>query len=411
MRRLVLIACLILFAAIAFIFAPACSEDVEIPERPFSFTDLESALAAPDAVRRLVLGSGDTVSPAIGRLKNLEELVVIGALRLPPEISGLKQLKLLDLQLFESDALIPAIGELENLRTLTLHSSGQTGNRARIQFSFQKLRRLRRLEIEDLPLQAVPAGVLKLENLEELRIHKSAIQEIPSGIANMRGLVVLDISDARIQSIPPELAALPELQSARFYNNKLEGFPNVLLEMSRLRGITLSGNAIRSLPKSIGRLSALEHLSLRGCQLENFPDSFRKLKRLWSLSLSSNGLKEWPPGLSEMSDLQWIDLTDNRLESIDPGVFQLDQLRSLRLSNNRIETLPPLPDTVWRPWPNLEKLYLSGNPIQEIPREYLELRKIDTIWIDSTKVPASFRASLPRHRQRRLRTDEDIRPL
>ncbi|XP_017281852.2 matrix-remodeling-associated protein 5 [Kryptolebias marmoratus] len=159
--------------------------------------------------------------------------------------------------------------------------------------------------------------------------------------------------------------------------------------------INLGFNSINQIgDRSLFGLRKLEQLMLHGNNIYNLPDGvFRDLASLQMLKISYNKLKEisrqtlhglWslirlyldhnhlkfihPDTFQGLTSLRILQLEGNQLQQLHPSTFttfavlahfHISTLRNLHLSDNRLESLPPrLVETM----PQLENLYLHGNP-------------------------------------------------
>lgn len=145
--------------------------------------------------------------------------------------------------------------------------------------------------------------------------------------------------------------------------------------------INLGFNSISRLSeKSLSGLTRLEMLLIHGNDLHSLPDgAFKDLSALQMLKLSYNKLREVSRhtfiGLWSLARLH---LDHNGLESIDPDAFHgLTSLRLLQLEGNRIKQLHVSTFTTLTVMDRfhlstLRHLYLSNNSLNTVPEEMLE---------------------------------------
>lgn len=144
------------------------------------------------------------------------------------------------------------------------------------------------------------------------------------------------------------------------------------------------------LKNSISELGKINNLDLSSCQLDEIPNAFDCLTRLRGLNLNSNhfsqpareinklsqlklvtldfayqhNLSELPQELGSITSLISLNIAGNQLTSLPSTITQLVQLKSLDLRGNRFKSVPQELLTMAS---HLKQLYLSGNPLEEIP--------------------------------------------
>ncbi|XP_055023020.1 LOW QUALITY PROTEIN: immunoglobulin superfamily member 10, partial [Boleophthalmus pectinirostris] len=147
--------------------------------------------------------------------------------------------------------------------------------------------------------------------------------------------------------------------------------------------INLGFNSISSLSeKSLSGLTRLELLLVHGNDLHSLPDgAFKDLSALQMLKLSYNKLREVSRhtfvGLWSLTRLH---LDHNGLESLDPDTFHgLTNLKLLQLEGNRLKRLHPSTFTTFTllgsdrfHLSTLKHLYLSNNSLSAVPGQVLE---------------------------------------
>lgn len=110
-------------------------------------------------------------------------------------------------------------------------------------------------------------------------------------------------------------------------------------------------------------------LSLKNCELMELPKEINELKHIEMLNLCNNKLKTIPKEIGELDNLKILFLDNNNLEGLPCEIGRLN-LSWLTLNNNNLmifqeEILYSLVIN------GLERIDLSGNPINNIPKEYL----------------------------------------
>ncbi|KAL5845759.1 hypothetical protein ACOSQ3_009283 [Xanthoceras sorbifolium] len=170
-------------------------------------------------------------------------------------------------------------------------------------------------------------------NMVYLDLSGSGVEEVPSTIQSLSKLVYLYVVGCkRLKNISTSICKLKSLQwlvLSEFC--KLESFPEILETMD-LKCLKLSGTAIKELPSSIKNLNRLEELYLRDCEdLEKLPSSISNLRYLVSLDLC---------GCSKMENLPPLPSTEKLGLCYPEDIFYLSSLERLELSGNVFQSLP-----------------------------------------------------------------------
>ncbi len=184
---------------------------------------LSKALKNPDSVYKLNLRRKrmSSIPPEIGKLKNLEVLIISGSTikSLPDEIE-----------------------ECKNLKSIIANSS---------------------------KLEEIPATLGNLKKLRTLKIGHCNIKSIPKEIGNIESLWHLSIGDNSIKYVPKELSKLKNLTWLDISDNPIEEFPECILEMENLERFWLYGTNIKEIPFEFKRLKYLDHVRLNKTKVLN----------------------------------------------------------------------------------------------------------------------------------------------
>jgi internalin A len=138
-----------------------------------------------------------------------------------------------------------------------------------------------------------------------------------------------------------------------------------LKDLKNLQKLYLSFNKIQDI-SFLKDLKNLQKLELQNNQIQDV--SFLKdLKNLQTLYLRNNQIQDIS-FLKDLKNLQTLDLWGNQIQDIS-FLKDLKNLQSLNLSENQIQDISL---AFLNHFPKLENLYLSGNPIQNIPKEIFD---------------------------------------
>jgi Leucine-rich repeat (LRR) protein len=288
-----------------------------LPDQLFRFPNL----------RRLRLAGNDQLNPLpdrIGELVSLEELDLsrIHLTRLPATLGRLRGLRVLDLSDNELAVLPDELGELTRLRVLrarglwcappdtlaglisleeldlaSMFHPAADGAPGPVPFPrvVTRLPALRRLDLSDTRLDALPDDLLQLTTLEELSLNGAvgAVDRLPD-LTRLPRLRVLRLDGGRatsggdyphprlLEGVWP-ISTLEELTLAHWgekteYDRRtrsrevvrgpLTGLPdNAFAELTRLRRLDLSGNELTELPESFYALTGLTEVDLQYTRL------------------------------------------------------------------------------------------------------------------------------------------------
>ncbi|KAI5474175.1 protein phosphatase 1 regulatory subunit 7 [Pseudohyphozyma bogoriensis] len=254
-------------------------------------------------------------------------------------LRDLKQLEELDLY----DNRIKSVKGLEGLDSITS-----------LDLSFNLIRTIEQL---DDPSPDSPYAYPKLDHLYLIQNKLSKME----GVAHRTSLVYLEFGGNRIRTIE-NLPISANLRSLYLGKNKITKIQN-------LEGLT----GLRTLSIQSNRLTKIEGLAT--------------LTELEELYLSHNGLTTLE-GLSGNSKLTTLDIGHNKITSVPTEeLAHVPLLEEFWANNNLITTLPALPPSTH---PNLETIYLEGNPVEKelatayrrkIMLESPQVNQIDAVYV------------------------------
>lgn len=203
---------------------------------------------------------------------------------LSEDISQLKKLKFLNLEECSNLTALPdSIGDLKKLHSLMLDETS-------IETLPNKLPpNLIVLKMTSMPIEDVPAQVFKLKKLRELELVDLPIEKLSSaiqGLTDLKSLRVLHCAD--LEELPEEVGQLEKLTTLQLWNSGFRQLPSQITSLSKLQTLDISDTSIDELPDDLGNLTALQHLRIGGTDITALPKSVTKLKKLKSLSLSGD---------------------------------------------------------------------------------------------------------------------------
>ena len=193
------------------------SPDSIVPREPEALRQLE----------RLDLGYGKLTSYSYIDNKSVLQSESESTKPLPGAIGNLKNLKYLRLIGFE--ALPEEIAELDNLETLVY-----------MKCSFTEF----------------PKVLCELKNLKSLNIFSKSLERFPDELGNLSSLTIFDMRGTQVQHLPESIGNLSKLTSIQLCANEcLKALPESIGSLTNLRKLDIRSSDLKTLPSSIGNLS------------------------------------------------------------------------------------------------------------------------------------------------------------
>ncbi|RVW75955.1 putative LRR receptor-like serine/threonine-protein kinase [Vitis vinifera] len=245
--------------------------------------------------------------------------------------------------------LIPEIGHLRRLVVLNMHRNLMEG--------------------------AIPTSLHQCQKLEVISLSTNKFTGvIPNWLSSLPSLHTLFLGRNNFSgTIPASLGNNSKLQWLGLERNNLHGsIPNEIENLQNLKGIDLHANNLTALiPLAIFNISSLQILSLSQNHLSGtLPPSFGLwLPNLEQLYLGINYFSgNIPLYISNCSQLKYIQLPLNQFSGPVPtSLGQLEHLQELDLEINQLTSQSDSLElsflTSLTRCRSLEKLYISGNPL------------------------------------------------
>lgn len=223
---------------------------------------------------------------------------------------------------------------------------------------------------------------LPVDTIEDLDFYDNRIKHISKYINNLVHLKNLDLSFNNIRHIK-NLENLQALENLYFVQNKIKKIEG-LNNLHNLKNLELGGNEITNIDEDC--LKGLTNLQEIWLGKNHIPRliNLNHLKSLKILSIQSNKIHKIE-GLEELTNLEELYISHNFITSIE-GLEKNTKLTTLDITSNRISKIENLSHLtnltdLWASFnkidqsfeslgqelgslPNLETIYLEGNPIQ-----------------------------------------------
>ncbi|XP_027011749.2 leucine-rich repeat-containing protein 58a isoform X2 [Tachysurus fulvidraco] len=142
-------------------------------------------------------------------------------------------------------------------------------------------------------------------------------------------------------------------------------------QRKKIQELHLTYNSLAFFPTPLYMFSSLEFLDMSNNALTVFPEDILQLTKLKTLVAKNNQLDEasFPKRFGSMP-IETLNFSGNRFKEIPRQFLELSRLQSLSMGGNRLKSIPAEIGNLTR----LEMLYLGGNLISFIPQELANLR-------------------------------------
>lgn len=244
-----------------------CFEHREAPERLVSATGMAEAFERRETVQQVDLCGAelDQLPLELAQMPRLQRLLLRGARVAGFEaLSGLSNLRMLDLSAMQLTAVPAALGGLGSLTQLYLADNGLTT----LPEELARLAALEYLNLDRNRLAALPDALGSLTNLRWIRLNQNELTSLPAGVGAWRQLQRLYARGNRLETLPPALDQCILIEDLALSHNRFVVFPEVLTRLPKLRNLDLAGNPLADLPvDAMARMEALRLLTLTGCQV------------------------------------------------------------------------------------------------------------------------------------------------
>ncbi|MCY3414181.1 MAG: hypothetical protein INQ03_21225 [Candidatus Heimdallarchaeota archaeon] len=286
-------------------------------------------------------------------------------------------------------------------------------------FPFNKLTRLRILEINQSSLTELPDSIYEIENLEILDISNTPITSIRRGFKKLEYLGIdttdistlsarlfnskllgLSIRNCPLRSIPSSISLCIDLDVFVLENTFVQYLPDDFYNLFNLIHLELSGNRIKQLNEGISNLKkiglliledinfdlelsfpSLDYLRLKNCALKAFPQFIRNLHLLEGLNLSNNSISKVPDWLSDLKQLKQLTLSNNMIAEF-PLTIMISGLENINISNNLLIKFP----IQLAQCNSLYEIILTGNQIDEVPVDILKIISDCSVELNDNKI-------------------------
>ena len=238
----------------------------------------------------------------IGNLMHLEVLVAhdTGLRRLNPAIRGLVSLRVLDLNGHHFNEWPVVLKRLTWLEQLQMSSSWQM----RMFRDVASLTSIRKLELENLQLDAAPRGIEYLQKMTHLFLGFNQLTRLPWGFCGLESLTCLRLNDNHLSSLPEDFGLLENLRYLTLEGNALEKLPESFVDLRNLEDLNLRRNPLVWLPRRLSRLLSLKKLDVSYTAMWWIPGEVAEIGPLSHLLCYASMPMEISPKVRQKSGLR-----------------------------------------------------------------------------------------------------------
>ena len=210
-------------------------------------------------------------------------------------------------------------------------------------------------------IKTIPNKIAQLRNLKKINLYQCSVEDI-KGVQYLKSLEYLNLDNNKLEDIGP-VSDLTNIRSISISNNKVSDI-SPLKSLTQLRFLNLSRNRISDL-LPLQNLTQVEDLDLWKNRISVI-SPLKNLIKLKTLSIADNSVTNIED-LKNLQNLQKLSIAENKVKNIDP-ILGLPFLEYLSLAGNEIECFT---EGEFNSFPNLKKIYLFNNPIDNLPKENL----------------------------------------
>lgn len=264
--------------------------------------------------------------PQLSQLRRLKDLTLdVGdlddALRRVASAEYLRSLAIKG----EMTEIPDSLGELVQLEWLLIDSGSRTmtttaGTLRVLTEAIGKLAQLRTLTIERHAMTALPDSLGQLAALKSFVVRANALAALPDSIGQLAGLDTLGISAAhKLRELPSSLSGCTALETLGISDSELAATDlTVVGALPALKTLSLVSSRGFDLAAILDALAGgpLETLNLRYTRITELPASIGALSKLRVLDLEATNLKRFPAALRDCTELRWISL---------PSLYDMDR--------------------------------------------------------------------------------------
>ncbi len=257
-----------------------------------------------------------------------------------PNEGNIPKVHRLNLSNQDLDVLPTSISGLENLKMLDLSGNPNLD----LNTAFKKLRFPKNLEIlslDSLDISKLPESIKEFSNLKQLSLAFNPNLDIEHAVDLITNLPIefINLKGNAIDTLPENVRSLKSIKDLNLSFNRLKGKKNfeILSELPNLYSLWLDHNKLKALPTTIGKLNQIRFLYIDHNYLRELPMEMSTMKT-WVIHAGYNNFVKLPEVFTSMRSLFLVHINNNDIKSI-PASYEVKKypLAGLIMNHNPIK--------------------------------------------------------------------------
>ena len=196
-----------------------------------------------------------------------------------------------------------------------------------------------------------------LEKLKKLKINATSMTCLDGSFSFLTNLETLEIEETKLKDVSP-IEKLVNLKTFELCENyQIEFLPKHLGDLQKLEYLALSYNSIKNV-KPVRSLTNLKNLYFHYNNVEDI-SPIKDLVNLIEFGAQGNQIKDIS-AVTKLVNLTWLGLNQNQIEAIPKDFVNLKKLQTCELNYNNISNLPDL-----KGLDSLDDMRLVGNNLND----------------------------------------------
>lgn len=256
--------------------------------------------------------------------------------KVPEDLGRFENLETLDLSGNYFSEIPKSVFKLKKLKMLDLSKNGLSAN----SFHITRNKSLGTINIQNNSFRTLPKKLKKLKKLDFLIAGRNSLDKVESyKFQKLKRLKNLNLYNASISNIPPKLFKIKGLEELDLYYNFIKVIKGDVSQWSQLKTLALSYNGLWKLPDELYELQSLKTLYAHHNKLEKVPSLPISLELL---DIGYNDFQEFPFAISSLRNLKELDYNGNNLDKPIRNDYLPENLKILFVSANPLFNIDSL---------------------------------------------------------------------